>query len=323
MWYIFNLYSFLTTHYQIEGFNRKISWSEWLLLQKYLDIFSTRFKYNGLEEQTELVTGFNSSIEMLMYFAPAIAWFEDSALGVQCLPVTRATNFNILGFPTEWECRGFNGFQTKPLNNKNSVIMPNDTAFSIPFLHVMYNTDFMNELDNTHRQNIHRQRQPLIMEIEEDEVKSANRFKHELDSFSDVIKMRVIDNKNKKGLDVNKTFNSHAYDSGAQFVGDKLSADYKVFENRIFEYFGYNNMNMEKKERLLVDEVNANNQVINGYYNVAYNSRNEAIQRVNKLFGTNITIEKTTEDFINAIRNSQQNNVLPSAGNVERGQGEI
>lgn len=36
-----------------------------------------------------------------------------------------------------------------------------------------------------------------------------------------------------------------------------------------FSIFGYNNTAIEKKERLLVDEVNAGNETINSYYNSA------------------------------------------------------
>lgn len=292
----------------------KIPFDEWLLIQKYCNIFTIRFDYDNLPEQTKNIVYSNRIIERMMFFTPALAWFEDKVLGLQCLPVSGQWNFNIVGYPTEWQVFGFNGYR-KDCTDKNSVIMPNDPSFSIPFLHTHYNCQFLIELDRTHRQNIKRKRQPLILEIDEDEKKSADKFKRELDNFSDDIKVRVRGTesaKDKRAIVNPRPFNSFAYDSNVEFIGDKLSTDYDVFENRIFQYYGYNNRNIEKKERLLVDEINAGNQVVNAYYETAYEARAQAIERVNKMFGVNIKITKKVEEFENAIKEFQSNVQQPN-----------
>ena len=198
--------------------------------------------------------------------------------------------------------------------------MPNDPSFSIPFLHTHYNCRFLIELDRTHRQNIKRKRQPLILEIDEDEKKSADKFKKELDNFSDVIKVRIRGTesaKDKRAIVNPRPFNSFAYDSNVEFIGDQLSTDYDVFENRIFQYYGYNNRNIEKKERLLVDEINAGNQVVNAYYETAYEARAQAIEKVNKMFGVNIKITKKVEEFENAI--AEFRNDVQQPNPIEKG----
>lgn len=298
------------TEYPID----KIPFDEWLLIQKYCNIFTIRFDYENLPEQTKNIVYSNRIIERMMFFTPALAWFEDKVLGLQCLPVSGQWNFNIVGYPTEWQVFGFNGYR-KDCTDKNSVIMPNDPAFSIPFLHTHYNCEFLIELDGTHKQNIKRKRQPLILEIDEDEKKSADKFKRELDNFSDDIKVRVRGTesaKDKRAIVNPRPFNSFAYDSNVEFIGDQLATDYDVFENRIFQYYGYNNRNIEKKERLLVDEINAGNQVVNGYYATAYEARAQAIEKVNKMFGVNIKITEKVEEFENAIKELQPNVQQPN-----------
>ena len=260
------------------------------LTQKYVNLHTTRFAYENLPDETKAVTGKNLLFESMLYFAPAVAWFKDNALGLQALPVQGNWKFDIAGYPTEWEVFGANGYRKK-LTDQDSVIMFNDYAFTIPFVTNITDIENMLECDRTHRQNLLAQRQPLIAEIEEDEKRSADKFIAQLKGFEDVIKVRVRHNKDKKQVSTNP-YELKVFESGRQFQGDKLGADYRYFENRIYTRMGYNNENIEKKERLLVDEVNGNNVVINSFYTDALECRKEAIEKVNKMFGTNIVVKR-------------------------------
>ncbi|MBO5713125.1 MAG: hypothetical protein J6R88_02845, partial [Clostridia bacterium] len=56
-----------------------------------------------------------------------------------------------------------------------------------------------------------------------------------------------------------------------------------------------NNANTDKKERLITDEANANNQFIDSCTEMFLESRQRAVDEINKKFGTNITVELRTE----------------------------
>lgn len=305
--YIENLVNFYSTS-GLYRYNYRLTLNEYLLLQKYMNVFSTRFKYKNLPEETKKISAFNSTLDIMFFFSPAIAFFKDKALGLQALPVCGNWKYNIVGFPTEWEVFGFNGFR-KSLNENNSVIIPNDSVFSIPYIHTLISVQMLDEIENTHKQNLKRQRQPLILEIDEDEKKSASLFVKQLEDFSDTIRIRTRyrELNNKKQLSQNSLpFNSFAFDSHSEFIGDKLVTDYYVYENRIFQYYGYNNTSIEKKERLLVDEINAGNEIINAYYNDALESRKQGFERVNEMFGTNIEVEDNKKEFIRNAQNALQ-----------------
>ena len=261
-----------------------------LLIQKYIDLYVNRFKYNfnGVDELSNYTLQ-NKLFEFMSFFAPATAIFKDEVLGLQVLPVTGQFKFNMAGYPTEWQVFGMNGYRKK-LSDKNSVLIFNDYAFTIPFLQCLYNIDFMVECDNTHKQNLKAQRQPMILELEEDEKKSANDFISKLNSFADTIAVRRrVKDKNKKVND--NPYETRTFESGRNFEGDKLGADYKYFESRILTYIGYNNENIEKRERVLVDEVNANNIIVNSFYTTALKCRQEAWDKANKMFNCNVTVE--------------------------------
>ena len=56
-------------------------------------------------------------------------------------------------------------------------------------------------------------------------------------------------------------------------------------------FFGLNN-NFEKKERLLTDEVNSNNDYVSSNIDLMLKTREEFCKEVNKMFGLNISVYK-------------------------------
>ena len=55
--------------------------------------------------------------------------------------------------------------------------------------------------------------------------------------------------------------------------------------------FGLNNVS-DKKERLIVDEANANNDYINRNVDLLYKNRKIACNEINKKFGLNISVKR-------------------------------
>lgn len=259
-----------------------------LLMQDYLTLYSNRADYEGLPEEFMEISGKNRMWLTMLFFAPAIAFFKHEAMGLQALPVSAFSEYNIAGFPTKWRAIALNG-TTYELNETNSVLMFNDYSFSIPYWKLLYNTEFMIECDTTHRQNLHAQRQPLIMEIEEDEKKSADTFLNKLnDSDTIIVRKRMKSGAKKSGMDM--PFDTKTFESGRKFEGDNLGSDYRYFHNRNLTMLGYNNENLEKKERLLVDEVNSNNEIVDSFYDVAIRCQEESFEKINKMFGYNIRV---------------------------------
>lgn len=257
------------------------------ILQNHLNLYASRADYEGLPDKFLELTGKNRFWLVMKFFAPAVAWFKHEGMDLQCLPVSAMSDWNIAGLPTKWKAFAVNG-TTYDLDETNSVLMFNDYAFSVPFIKLLYNVEMMLECDKTHKQNLHAQRQPLLMEIEEDEKKSAELFLGKLKDSDTVIVRKRNSLKNGKRLEM--PYDTKTFESGRGFEGDKLASDYRYFENRNLSMLGYNNENLEKKERLLVDEVNSNNEVISTYYTTALACEQEAFDKINKMWGYNIKV---------------------------------
>lgn len=78
--------------------------------------------------------------------------------------------------------------------------------------------------------------------------------------------------------------------TSAPYVVDKLQ-DYKHdLWNEVMTFLGLNNANTDKRERLVADEVSANDAQIEQSAQVMLKARQQAAERINALFDTNITV---------------------------------
>ncbi len=82
-----------------------------------------------------------------------------------------------------------------------------------------------------------------------------------------------------------------AVNNAGNYIVDKLQAQKALKEAEILTYFGFENVAYEKKERLLVDEVNANNEFTNQHKQIFIDSINGCLEKANELFGYNLEAE--------------------------------
>lgn len=103
--------------------------------------------------------------------------------------------------------------------------------------------------------------------------------------------------------------NVNVFASDIQYLGTQLLADRRTIINDFLTIFGINNIVLEKKERLITGEVDTNNQELEINKMYWLRTRQDAIEEVNKMFGTDISvdivksadIEKYTEEGVGDI----------------------
>ena len=67
-------------------------------------------------------------------------------------------------------------------------------------------------------------------------------------------------------------------------------------ERELLTFLGINNT-LEKKERLLVDETNSNNQFIKKASDIGFKQRQLACEQINEMFGLNVNVIETQDEF--------------------------
>ena len=220
----------------------------------------------------------------LFHFGKAI-FVDDENLGLICVPCEFAEEMNVNFEHTKVITSGYNYIHTIPYLNKNwkdksQLILNNDLGFGTEDYVIDYATKMM-EVERCIRANINHQKFPWFIETTPNNKQTMQKLFEEVDNLEPVIF-------GNKDLNIE---NSNAILTTTPYVADKLNAYKYELEREILTFFGLNN-SFEKKERLLVDEVNSNNDYINRNVDIMFANRQSACEELNKKFGLNVKVVK-------------------------------
>ena len=95
------------------------------------------------------------------------------------------------------------------------------------------------------------------------------------------------------------------FKTDAPIVFPELQQHKLAIWNECLTFLGINNANTEKRERLITEEVSANNEHIDLSADCFLKARERAAEEINKLFGCNITVRKRKEEEIECMPNIQ------------------
>lgn len=209
--------------------------------------------------------------------------------------VTNGGNINIYGLPTALKCFSY-GYQT----NRELYVGKNEINGNDPYkeaILVMNDFDMFPSLNNmdiycyrlaqcdrTCDVNVNAQKTPVMVLADDKILLSAKNMDSEYEGNEPFI---VI---NKKQLDEN---NLRAINTGAPIVTKEIDEHKKQIINEALTFLGINNINIEKKERAVTDEINSNNEVINLSMQNFLEPRLQACREFNELF--NLKVEEISE----------------------------
>ena len=98
-------------------------------------------------------------------------------------------------------------------------------------------------------------------------------------------------------MEVEDINNFKALVSGAPYICDKLYQLRESYENELREYLGVNNLGIaEKKEHLIGDEINVNNEQVQRSGECLYDNLNEFCERIRDVLGYQISIKLNRPD---------------------------
>ncbi len=98
------------------------------------------------------------------------------------------------------------------------------------------------------------------------------------------------------GVKQTEDFTFEVLKTDAPIVFDKLQLQKHQIMNEFLTFIGINNANQDKKERLVDDEVQANNEEVESFFNSMLKARERACKEINALFGTNIKVSKRIQN---------------------------
>lgn len=279
---------------EIAGYNDDITLFN--LLNFYYDLYLIRFKYKGIPESIKKSMYDLSNMDRWLWYSRAVCFFKDKTLGLQVLPVVAEANFNKTFFPTSWSVYGANGYRQDGLTNDNSVLVFNDKTRIMPLLYILKYTRKILKLEEIANVNIDDQKNPYIVEIDEEENKTFKKFFGEVDAGAH----RIFTRKKQKG---SITDGIKVNQLKVDFMVDKYLTAAEKYENKILTFLGYNTVQIEKAERLITSEADSNNEKTRAQFTSAYEARKTAFERVNTMFGEKLEIEPNSLTSLKNVEN--------------------
>ena len=262
---------------------------ETVRLTKYYQMLAlNRYKWENLPNGIE-----SRYIEQMLFDNGECAMFDHPDLGLCVLRSSSRENLNIYGEPTKLTVTGFNEHRTVMMD-ECVRIMNNDLA--LPTLpDIVYYARRMAEIDDIIMQNLRQQRVPYLFATNENNQYSIKSLYDRMYQGEPAI---FIDGDMLKG----EPENIMVLPTQAPYLVDQLQTQKQEMERELLTFLGINNT-LEKKERLLVDETNSNNQFIKMASDIGFKQRQLACEQINEMFGLNVSVIETQDEFQQEVMN--------------------
>ena len=219
-------------------------------------------------------------LELHLFETGCMVYFNDDVLGNICLDCIANGRLGIYGDPILRRAySGYNNYNAL-LKESNSVIVWNNYLHTNSILDVKMFARRLYVLDRIIDVNANAQKTPVLVQgTEKQRLTLINLYK-EFDGNAP-----FIFGDNNLDLNVLKVLQT-----GAPYVCDKLYTLKTQYWNEALTYLGISNINIQKRERLITDEVTRNQGGTIASRYSRLNSRREAARKINAMFGTNIQV---------------------------------
>lgn len=216
-------------------------------------------------------------LELTLFGDGFAVFFKDEEIGYLALRCMIGGTLDLYQIPTLRTAYASNGY-TRELTPENSVIIWNNYLHCNSMLDVRYYSDILYELDQAIRVNAKAQKTPIFLQCEESQRLTLKNLYMKYDGNQPFI--FGDKNLNPNALKVLKT--------DAPYVCDKLYQLKTQYWNEALTYLGISNLNIQKKERLVADEVvrNLGGTIASRYSRLEM--RRKACEEINRMFGTDM-----------------------------------
>ena len=216
-------------------------------------------------------------LELTLFEDGQIVFFKDEELGYLCLQCAVNGGFNVYRIPTNRRAYAVNGYQ-KNLTENDSVIIYNNFLRTNSMLDVRNFAERLYNIDRAIDVNINAQKTPILIKCDEQQRLTMLNTYQQYDG-------------NQPVIFGDKALNTNAFqvlNTGAPLVADKLYTLKTQLWNECLTYLGISNINVQKKERLITDEVTRNQGGTIASRYARLEARRQACDQINRMFGLNV-----------------------------------
>ena len=216
-------------------------------------------------------------LEVCLFTDGQVVFFNDPDLGYLTLQNACNGGFNVYRIPVKRRAYAVNGYQ-KDLSDKDSVIIFNNYLHTNSQLDAAMFARRLSDLDRSIDVNAKAQKTPILIKCDETQRLTMQNLYMQYDGNMPFI---FAD----KSLNTNQL---QAIKTDAPYVADKLYQLKTQIWNEALTYLGISNINVQKKERLITDEVTRNQGGTIASRYSRLNARRDACKQINAMFGLDV-----------------------------------
>ena len=220
-------------------------------------------------------------MELALFNDGAAVFFYDEDLeDYLALQVMYTAPLDVYRIPIERKAFASNGYQ-KPLDKSNSVIIWNNYLHTNCVHVIDIYAQRLANLDRTMDINIAAHKTPMLISCDESQRLTLKNLYMKYDGNMPVIF-------GDKNINPNSI---QAINTGAPYIADKLYLLRTEIWNEALTYLGISNVNIQKRERMLQDEVKRNQGGVIASRYPRLEARRQACRKINEMFGLNIWVD--------------------------------
>lgn len=258
------------------------------LYDKYKLISVNAFQWDGLPDGI-----LERHIENQLFRYGKAIFFKDPAMSFMCLECQNSGQVNVYGDPLSYVAYGIN--YTKRYDADNCVIIENNKLRLPTDPFIMFYVNKLTEAERTMDVNIKSCKTPVIFACDDKDVLTFKRIFQQVDGNVPAI---FAD----RGLNLDSI---NSYQTGVKFMGKDLMDYANSVENKLLTFLGFNNSPVDKKERLITDEANANNELIANFAALQLEARERACEEINAMFGLNVSVKRRETPVNNSVESEE------------------
>ena len=242
--------------------------------RQFLTLAENVFEFKNLPEFIDI-----SYMNSCLLRQGAIAFFEDDILGLLALPFRNIGTLDVYGRPKKIEVYSQNGY-TKVLDIGKFVIMYDNNGRYPLYLDILQYSERMAQATRVVDINLSQQKTPRFWKTTTEKERTIRDLINNVDSYSELV-ISYDD------LDLEETTLNL---QPAPYIADKVNLDKDRIYNEFLRLIGVANLNYQKKERNIKDEIQAmQGGTIASRYS-RFEPRRKAVELINQKFGTQIEV---------------------------------
>lgn len=226
------------------------------------------FKWEGMPDTIDI-----RYLENALFEKGNLLFFKDPILGYLALKCLPTSDLNVYGRPVEFQVVS-HSYSNKIKADEGVRIFNNDIEEPSQFTIGAY-ASRLSEIERTTDINMNAQKTPILIQTDRKQLLTLRNVYQQYKGNAPVI----FADKNMFTDESLKVLNTQA-----PYIIDKLDVHKQNIWNEALTFLGIQNADTDKKERLIVDEVNANNEHIQMNANVMLKARERACTEINEMF---------------------------------------